>query len=314
MLRYQSKNLLSGLLVAGLLILGACAKKEATESAAPSDESFTSASDSAAPPANGQETEAPTESVPSANTSPDAKGTNLAFQNAGLKLEKSARLVATCVAPVAVTSQVEAITVANHGYVLSSSITKAVDESQSGPIAEGDSVMTVTKQRLRADIVLAVPNAEFEATMTSLGGLPIKVEVRNITQRDQAQEIEEQAQRAALDRKQAADADQDLARVKGSGDKTDLLDAKRASETSALSHQLDLQRLDRKVQWSIITIEVAGDPEIIIQKSPEIAAILRAKTNGGGSWTGTSGGYFWSVVLVAIGGIIGFFIGKRRKA
>lgn len=314
MLRYQSKNLLSGLLVAGLLILGACAKKEAAESAAESDQSAASVSDSAAAPASGQETEAPTDSVPSATTSPGAKETKLAFQNAGLKLEKSARLAATCVAPVAVTSQVEAIAVANHGYVLSSSITKAVDENQSGPIADGDSVMTVTKERSHADIVLAVPNADFEATMTSLGQLPIKVEVRNITQRDQALEMEEEAQRAALDRKQATDADQDLARVKGSDNKTDLLDAKRASEASALSHQLDLKRLDRKVQWSVITIELAGDPEIIIQKSPEIAAILRDKTNGGGSWKGTSGGYLWSVVLVAIGGIIGYVIGKRRKA
>ncbi len=313
MLRYQSKNLLFGLLVAGLLILGACAKKEATESA-PSDESVTSASDTSAYPSPEQAAGSTTDSVPSATTSPRAKETKLAFQNAGLKLEKSARLVATCVAPVAVTSQVEAIAVANHGYVLSSSITKAVNENQSGPIADGDSVMTVTKERSNADIVLAVPNADFEATMTSLGQLPIKVEVRNITQRDQALEMEEEAQRAALDRKQATDADQDLARVKGSDNKTDLLDAKRASEASALSHQLDLKRLDRKVQWSVITIELAGDPEIIIQKSPEIAAILRDKTNGGGSWKGTNSGYLWSLVLVAIGGIIGYVIGKRWKA
>lgn len=235
------------------------------------------------------------------------RNTQLAFGNAGLKLEKQATLNASCDDPTSTVAQVEQLAVAHKGYVLSSILQKVVLDQQQGRNAKGDSTISKELNRLTATLTLAVPNAEFEATMSALSGLPIKVTARQVSQRDQTASMKEEQLKRDLASKQA-DAAGDMAKTASAKrTQTELLERQQQAEARALDNALNLERLDKKVQWSVINLEITGKDQVETIKAPNLNALLEKET-GGNNW-GNWLGYIGSL-LAGIG--IGLFVGRRK--
>lgn len=235
------------------------------------------------------------------------RNTQLAFGNAGLKLEKQATLNASCDDPTSTVAQVEQLAVAHKGYVLSSILQKVVLDQQQGRNAKGDSTISKELNRLTATLTLAVPNAEFEATLASLNKLLLNITVRQVSQRDQAIDMKEEELKSDLASKQAQEAGELANEASGKKTQQELLDRKQEAENQALDNALNLKRLDRKVQWSVINLEITGKDQVETTKAPNLNALLEKET-GGNNWSNWLG-YIGSL-LAGIG--IGLFVGRRK--
>ena len=289
------------IIAAGVLTLASCSRKEAGNHEA-------SGTDSVSAPFAESKMAAPAEpdSSPDSGIGRFPKPASAEVLE-GLKIKKSGSYSAETENILKVSTKIDSVVKAQHGYIVNSDLGQTEQREVSGQ--KNDTLYQRMQYRPHIIINIAVPASQFPELISSLDHLPWRINSRQISQESKTMALNEQEARKNLSAKQGREASDLSSKAAKTTDRLTGFQQKVALENGSLNSYLSELKLNEETTWAEIQVEALGP---FVENIKSRADIDRF-TKGLNDDHNTIPYGFWLLLTGIIAGFAGTWLILRRK-